>query len=72
MTPEQFTTWLDGFLSNKQNKLDKEQTALVKQKLNTVFTKVTPLAVGGTGNSNLIYGGLIPKSPDYSNIQISC
>jgi hypothetical protein len=43
MTPENFTSWLQGFveISNAQF-LGRKQTQILKDHLNLVFTKVTP------------------------------
>jgi hypothetical protein len=66
MTPQEFTSWLDGFLTHCPNirSLNEEQTKRVKDKLSTVFNKVTP----NSTNS-------FPKSPavfDCKNIAITC
>ncbi len=44
MTPQEFTQWLDGFLSLNPNltELNEEQTRRLKDKLSTVFNKQTP------------------------------
>lgn len=42
MTPQEYTLWLDGFLSNNQSELNQSQTQQIKDKLATVFNKVTP------------------------------
>jgi len=44
MTPEQFCYWLQGMLEGNPNltKLSKDQTQIIKDHLETVFTKVTP------------------------------
>jgi hypothetical protein len=42
MTPEQFTTWLQGFSEAVDNSPTEKQWAQIKKKLGTVFNKVTP------------------------------
>ncbi len=44
MEPKEFILWLDGFLSANPNltSLSPEQTRRVRDKLSTVFRKVTP------------------------------
>lgn len=43
-TPEDFVLWLNGFLAANSHlkELNAEQTRRIKDKLSTVFTKVTP------------------------------
>jgi hypothetical protein len=45
MTPDEFVQFLDGFFSfnSTLNELNKEQTKRIKDKLNTVFIKKTPV-----------------------------
>lgn len=44
MSPEDFALWLNGFLAANSHlkELNAEQTRRIKDKLSTVFTKVTP------------------------------
>lgn len=42
LTPQEFCTWFQGFLDYSQDKtLNSEQVRLVKERLQSVFTKVT-------------------------------
>lgn len=43
MTPEQFSYWLKGFFEiSGAETLDKDKVKIIKDHLDTVFTKVTP------------------------------
>ncbi len=42
MTYQEFTYWLDGFLAGQTNELTPSQVKTIKDKLDSVFNKVTP------------------------------
>ncbi len=67
LTPEQFVYWLQGFIETSNPKsINKEQTKIIKDHLNLVFNKVTPI--------NYIQPtifGPTPTIPD-PNYQIFC
>jgi len=46
MTPEQFCYWLNGYCELTTEKPTEDQWKAIKEHLEQVFTKVTPLAPG--------------------------
>ncbi len=42
MKPEELISWLSGYLHDKDRDLTKEETAIIKEKLESCFNKVTP------------------------------
>ena len=71
MTPQEYINWLDGFLSSNNSKeLNEEQTQKIKQKLDTVFNKVTP-NLNGT-NLKPIYENEIKDCKTFAYINITC
>lgn len=78
MTPENFTFWLQGFMEiQNPTTLDKDQIQIIKDHLDLVFNKVTPVRVPIAAPTIPIpisppapttYPGIFPKTQPYSPI----
>lgn len=66
MTPENFTYWLKGFFEiSDAKKLDEKQIDIIKDHLNLVFNKVTPV------RNNIKKDKLVDYRPYIDGINIS-
>lgn len=76
MTPQEYTQWLDGYLTDKNSELNAQQVKTIKEKLQTVFNKVTP-NIGSCNNQLLLNTTIFPLIPNSTVIEsplpvISC
>lgn len=49
MTPEQFAYWLQGYAEISGKQPTESEWQVIKDHLQTVFNKVTPVRLGGPG-----------------------
>lgn len=54
MTPEQFAYWFKGFAETSAERPTDAQWAIIRDHLNTVFVKVTPVRSAARLDSELI------------------
>lgn len=77
MNSDEFILWLNEFLSSHNElDLDESKTEILKNKLRTVFTKVTPVLYENPTNFNVFtLSGAIPLPElrvEYRRIDITC